>query len=162
MAEKKQKKKKTTKKKTAKKKTAKNKSRKKAQELKGQDLLRSIEDEYTRDDAPEFKVGDTLEVGVRIEEGDKTRTQNFTGICIGRKGSGGRETFTVRRIVQGEGVERVFPLHCPAIEHIKVTRRGKARRAKLNYLRKRTGRSARVQEKLEGPVRSEEEEAEAE
>lgn len=118
-------------------------------ELKGQDLIRSIEDEYRRDDVPEFSVGDTLEVGVRIEEGDTTRVQNFRGICIGRSGSGARETFTVRRMVEGEGVERIFPVHCPTIDHIKVDRRGKARRAKLNYLRERTGRSAKVKEKLE-------------
>jgi large subunit ribosomal protein L19 len=101
------------------------------------------------DKTTDFNVGDTLEVGVRIEEGDTTRVQAFTGTCIGRKGSGVRETFTVRRLVQGEGVERIFPLHCPTIDHIKVTRRGKTRRAKLNYLRERTGRSAKVREELQ-------------
>jgi large subunit ribosomal protein L19 len=118
-------------------------------ELKGQDLIRSIENECRRDDLPSFNVGDTLEVGVRIEEGDTTRVQNFKGICIGRKGTGARETFTVRRMVQGEGVERIFPVHCPSIDHVKVERRGKTRRAKLNYLRERTGRSARVKERLQ-------------
>ncbi len=118
-------------------------------ELKGQDLIRAIEDEYRRDDIPDFSVGDTVEVGVRIEEGDTTRVQNFTGTCIGRRGSGARETFTVRRLVQGEGVERIFPVHCPTIDHISVERRGKTRRAKLNYLRERKGRSAKVKEQRE-------------
>ena len=116
--------------------------------LKGQDLLRSIEDQHARNDLPEFEIGDTIEVGVRIEEGDKTRVQNFTGICIGRKGAGARETFTVRRIVQGEGVERIFPVCCPSIDHIAVKRHGKVRRAKLNYLRERTGRRAKLKERL--------------
>jgi large subunit ribosomal protein L19 len=74
--------------------------------------------------------------------------QTFTGTCVARKGSGNRETFTVRRIVQGEGVERIFPLHCPSIESIEVVRRGRVRRAKLNYLRERTGRAARVKEDM--------------
>jgi large subunit ribosomal protein L19 len=118
--------------------------------LKGQDLLRSIEAEYEKADTPEFNVGDTLEVGVKIREGDKTRVQLFSGICIARRGSGVRQTFTVRRIVQSEGVERVFPLHAPSIAHIKVQRRGKVRRAKLTYLRKRSDRGARLKERLEG------------
>ncbi len=117
-------------------------------ELKGQDLLKSIEDEYKAGEVPDFSPGDSLEVGVRIKEGDVTRVQNFTGVCIGRKGSNLAETFTVRRLVQGEGVERVFPIHCPSIDHIKVLRRGKVRRAKLNYLRERTGRSANVKNKI--------------
>jgi large subunit ribosomal protein L19 len=116
--------------------------------LKGQDLLRAIEEPYMKQDIPPFRIGDTLDVGVRIQEGNRTRVQTFTGTCIARKGSGNRETFTVRRIVQGEGVERVFPLHCPSIESIKVVRRGRVRRAKLNYLRERTGRAARVKEDL--------------
>jgi len=122
---------------------------KQTQELKGQDLLRAIEDEYARDDMPDFRVGDMLDVGVRIQEGDKERVQVFSGICISRKGTGGRETFTVRRIVQSEGVERIFPLHCPSIVDIKVRRRGKARRAKLNYLRGRSDREARVKERFD-------------
>ena len=114
--------------------------------LKGQDLLNSIEARYLKDKVTSFRVGDALEVGVRISEGDKTRVQTFTGTCVARKGSGNRETFTVRRIVQGEGVERIFPLHSPNIESIKVVRKGRVRRAKLNYLRERTGRSSRVKE----------------
>jgi len=116
--------------------------------LKGQDLLRSIENRHVRDDLPPFNVGDTVEVGVRIREGDRERVQNFSGICIARRGSGARETFTLRRIVQGEGVERIFPLNCPSIAHLKVLRRGKVRRAKLHYLRGRKGRSATVKERF--------------
>ncbi len=115
---------------------------------KGQDLLRMVEEPHMKDDVPGFRVGDTVEVGVRIREGGKERVQAFRGVCIGRKGSGSRETFTVRRIVQGEGVERIFPLHSPNVERIKVVRRGKVRRAKLNYLRGRTGRATRVTEDL--------------
>lgn len=114
--------------------------------LKGQDLLNSIEARYMKDKITSFHVGDAIEVGVRISEGDKTRVQLFTGTCVARKGSGNRETFTVRRIVQGEGVERIFPLHSPNIETIQVVRKGRVRRAKLTYLRERTGRSSRVKE----------------
>ena len=114
--------------------------------LKGDQLLRSIEKQCLKDQVPDFNVGDTLEVAVLVREGGKERTQVFTGICIGRKGDGVRETFTVRRMVQGEGVERVFPLHSPNITKIKVVRRGKVRRAKLYYLRGRTGKASRVEE----------------
>jgi len=117
-------------------------------QLKGQELLDSIEARYMKDKVTSFRVGDGLEVGVRITEGDKSRVQVFSGTCIARKGSGNRETFTVRRIVQGEGVERIFPLHSPNIESIKVVRKGRVRRAKLHYLRQRTGRRARVKEDM--------------
>jgi len=116
--------------------------------LKGQDLIRSIEQPYMKPSIASFNVGDTLDVAVKIREGGKDRIQVFSGVCIGRKGSGNRQTFTVRRIVQGEGVERIFPLHSPNIESIKVVRRGRVRRAKLNYLRLRTGRATRVDEDL--------------
>lgn len=116
--------------------------------LKGQDLLRSVEEDHIKSDVPDFRVGDTVDVGVRIREGENERVQVFTGVCIGRKGTGSRETFTVRRIVQGEGVERVFPLHSPNVESIEVRRQGRARRAKLHYLRERTGRSTRVREDM--------------
>jgi large subunit ribosomal protein L19 len=116
--------------------------------LKGQDLIRSIEQDYMKATVPSFRVGDTVDVAVHIREGGKERVQVFTGTCIARKGSGNRETFTVRRIVQGQGVERIFPLHSPNIESIKVVRRGRARRAKLHYLRERTGRRTRVREDL--------------
>jgi large subunit ribosomal protein L19 len=123
--------------------------------LKGQDLLNSIEARYMKEKVTAFRVGDALEVGVRITEGDKTRVQVFSGTCVARKGNGNRETFTVRRIVQGEGVERIFPLHSPNIESIQVVRKGRVRRAKLTYLRERTGRASRVKEDMR--VRNEEE-----
>jgi len=116
---------------------------------KGQDLLRAVEMQCAKESIPQFVVGDTVEVSVRIKEGDKSRVQVFTGTCIARKGSGLRETFTVRRIVQGEGVERVFPIHAPSVEGVKVARKGKVRRSKLYYLRGRTGRAVRVKERLE-------------
>ena len=122
-------------------------AKKKAQPS-GQDLIASVEQEQMKPDLPPFNVGDTLDVGVTIREADKERVQVFTGTCIARKGGGIRETFTVRRIVQGEGVERVFPLHSPSIQSIKVVRRGRVRRAKLHYLRERKGRSARVKEDM--------------
>ncbi|MFA5794712.1 MAG: 50S ribosomal protein L19 [Candidatus Brocadiia bacterium] len=95
-----------------------------------------------------FQVGDTVDVHVKIKEGDRERIQIFTGVVIGRKGSGIGETFTVRRLVQGEGVERVFPMHAPVVASIVVKRKGKVRRAKLHYLRDRVGKSARVRELL--------------
>lgn len=97
---------------------------------------------------PQFNVGDTVDVGVRIKEGDKERVQIFSGVVVSRRGGGLRETFGVRRIVDGEGVERVFPLHSPNVVSIEVTRAGKVRRAKLFYLRKRLGKQQRVEEKL--------------
>ena len=97
---------------------------------------------------PVFKVGDSLDVHVRIKEGDKERIQLFSGVCIARKGGALRETFTVRRIVEGEGVERIFPLHSPNVVKIEVTRAGKVRRAKLYYLRDRVGKSTRIKERL--------------
>lgn len=110
--------------------------------------LKSIEEKGLKSDVPLFEIGDTVSVGILITEGDKERTQFFTGTVIRRKGEGIRETFTVRRIVQGEGVERVFPLHSPKITEIKVTRRGKVRRAKLYYLRDRTGKATKVEERI--------------
>jgi large subunit ribosomal protein L19 len=110
--------------------------------------LKSIEEKGLKKDVPLFEIGDTVSVGILITEGDKERTQFFTGTVIRRKGEGIRETFTVRRIVQGEGVERVFPLHSPKITEIKVTRKGKVRRAKLYYLRDRTGKATKVEERI--------------
>ncbi|MBZ0137857.1 MAG: 50S ribosomal protein L19 [Planctomycetes bacterium] len=104
--------------------------------------------EVTKTDIPVFHVGDTLDVHVRIKEGDKERIQIFTGVCIARKGGALRETFTVRRIVEGEGVERIFPLHSPNVAKIEVKRAGKVRRAKLYYLRDRVGKATRIMEKL--------------
>ena len=97
---------------------------------------------------PEFAPGDTLKVGVRVVEGEKTRVQVFEGVCIGRKGGGLNASFTVRKISGGEGVERVFPLYAPVIDSITVVRRGRVRRAKLYYLRGRTGKAARIREKV--------------
>jgi large subunit ribosomal protein L19 len=100
-------------------------------------------------DIPDFAPGDTLLVNVKVVEGDRSRVQAYEGVCIGRSGSGLNESFTVRKISYGEGVERVFPLYSPMIDSIKVVRRGKVRRAKLYYLRGRRGKSARIVEKQE-------------
>lgn len=107
-----------------------------------QAILDRIESEQFKKDLPDFRVGDTVRVHTRVVEGDKERIQVFTGVVIGRRGRGLNETFTVRRISYGEGVERVFPLHSPRIERIQIERRGIARRAKLTYLRKRIGKGA--------------------
>jgi large subunit ribosomal protein L19 len=96
---------------------------------------------------PEFGPGDTVIVNVRVKEGERTRVQAYEGVVIGRSGGGLNENFTVRKICYGEGVERVFPVYSPLIDSIKVVRRGKVRRAKLYYLRGRTGKSARIAEK---------------
>jgi len=101
-----------------------------------------------KDELPEFSVGDTVDVHVKIREGEKERVQLFNGTVIRRKGSSVQETFTVRRIVQGEGVERIFPLHSPNVVDVVVKKRGRVRRAKLYYLRDRVGKGVRVREKL--------------
>ncbi len=100
-----------------------------------------------RTDIPDFGPGDTVRVGVKIVEGNKERVQNFEGIVIRRRGSGVRETFTVRKVTSGVGVERTFPLHSPIIARLEVRTRGDVRRAKLYYLRDRVGKAARVKEK---------------
>ncbi|MCC6475687.1 50S ribosomal protein L19 [bacterium] len=100
-----------------------------------------------RKDVPGFAPGDTLNVMVRVIEGDKERLQAFQGVCIARKGGGLDETFTVRKMSMGVGVERVFPLHSPRLAKIEVVRRGRVRRAKLNYLRGLTGKKSRIREK---------------
>lgn len=99
---------------------------------------------------PDFSPGDTLSVNVRIKEGDRERIQRFEGICIARKGGGLNETFTVRKISFGEGVERVFPIYSPNVDSIEVKRKGRVRRAKLYYLRDRRGKSARIAERTTG------------
>jgi large subunit ribosomal protein L19 len=96
---------------------------------------------------PVFRPGDTLRVNVRVREGDKERLQAFEGVCIARKGSGVSETFTVRKISNGVGVERIFPVHSPMIAEVTVVRRGRVRRAKLYYLRNLTGKASRIKEK---------------
>jgi len=100
-------------------------------------------------EVPDFAPGDTLIVNVKVVEGDRTRVQAYEGVCIGRSGRGVNESFTVRKISYGEGVERVFPVLSPMIDSIKVVRRGKVRRAKLYYLRNLRGKSARITEKSE-------------
>lgn len=111
------------------------------------DKIRTIEQKYTRADAPEFRIGDTVRVHVRITEGDKERTQAFEGTVLSRQGNGPNATFTVRRVASGVGVERIFPLSSPSVQSITVTRRGKARRAKLFYLRQRAGKAAKTKSK---------------
>jgi len=103
--------------------------------------------EFLRDNIPEFRPGDTLRVNVRVREGEKERIQVFEGVCIARKHGGVSETFTVRKISGGVGVERIFPLHSPMIASIDVVRRGRVRRAKLYYLRNLRGKAARIRER---------------
>ena len=110
-------------------------------------LIAKVEEAARKKEVPSFEVGDTVEVHQRILEGQKERVQIFSGTVIGRRGDGMREMFTVRRIVQGEGVERVFPLHSPKIAKIEVKRTGEVRRAKLYYLRKRVGKATRLRER---------------
>ena len=105
-------------------------------------IIQKIESEQLKSESTAFQVGDTVKVHTRVVEGDKERIQIYSGIVIGRKGVGLNENFTVRRVSYGEGVERVFPLHSPRIAKIEVERRGAVRRAKLNYLRSRKGKSA--------------------
>ncbi len=105
-------------------------------------IINKIEQEQLKDDVTDFNVGDTVKVHTRVVEGGKERIQLFQGLCIARKGSGVNKAFTVRKISYGEGVERVFPVHTPRIAKIEVVARGKVRRAKLNYLRERVGKSA--------------------
>ncbi len=102
---------------------------------------------WLRSDLPEFRSGDTLRVNVRVKEGDKERIQAFEGVCIARRGRGVSQTFTVRKISNGVGVERIFPLHSPMIGDLLVVRRGRVRRAKLYYLRNLTGKATRIKEK---------------
>ncbi len=126
--------------------------------------IQEIEKSQLKADRPEFKVGDTVRVFVRIQEDEKTRIQPYEGVAISRKGGSSRETFTVRRVSYGEGVERTFYLHSPMIEKVLVVKRGNVRRAKLYYLRKKVGKASRIEERFEEnaaeapaapPVRSE-------
>ena len=103
---------------------------------------------------PEFAPGDTIIVNVKVSEGERTRVQAYEGVCIARSGGGLQESFTVRKISYGEGVERVFPIYSPMIDSIKVLRRGKVRRAKLYYLRDRRGKSARIAERIDTSPKS--------
>jgi large subunit ribosomal protein L19 len=110
-------------------------------------ILDTVEKKFLKKDIPHFEIGDVVDVHCRIKEGDKERIQVFSGTVIARKGRGINETFTVRRIVDEEGVERMFPLHSPNVVDIRAVRSGKSRRAKLYYLRKRTGKAVKLAHK---------------
>ncbi len=111
------------------------------------DYIRTLEQEQVKKDLPEFRPGDTIVVGYRITEGDKTRIQNIEGLVIARQGGSVRETVTIRRTTHGEGVEITFPIHSPNVEYIKVKRKGKVRRAKLYYIRDKVGKAAKIKER---------------
>lgn len=113
-------------------------------------LVQKVEEKHLKKNVPAFEIGDTVDVRVRIVEGDKERVQVFNGTVIARKGEGINEVFTVRRIVNNEGVERIFPLHSPHVLDVKVKRSGYTRRSKLYFLRGRTGKAVRLREKWEG------------
>ncbi len=113
------------------------------------DILKSIENEQIRTDLPKLEIGDFIKVHAKIKEGTRERIQVFEGTVIALKGSGLKETFTVRRVSYGVGVERIFPVNSPRIDHIDVVRKGVVRRAKLYYLRDRVGKAAKVKEKLD-------------
>jgi large subunit ribosomal protein L19 len=115
-----------------------------------QHLIESVTETQLKSDFPDFSVGDTLDVHVRIIEGDKERVQVYQGVLIGMKGRGVNTTITVRRIVANEGVERIFPLHSPRLAKVEVVRRGDARRAKLYFLRDRVGKSRRLRDQRRG------------
>ena len=112
------------------------------------EIIRELEKEQLRTDLPELQIGDTVRVHVKVKEGSRERIQAFEGTVIAKKGSGVAETFTVRRVAYGVGVERVFPLHSPNVAAVKVVRYGKVRRSKLYYLRDRVGKGAKLKEKL--------------
>ncbi|NIR28437.1 MAG: 50S ribosomal protein L19, partial [Gammaproteobacteria bacterium] len=111
------------------------------------DVIQQIEKEQLRNDIPDVDPGDTVRVMVRVVEGDKERLQPFEGVCIARRGGGLSETFTVRKVSGGVGIERVFPINSPSVAEIKVLRKGKVRRAKLYYLRQLKGKKGRIKEK---------------
>ncbi len=113
------------------------------------DMIKALDDAGMKSGLPDFAPGDTVKVHVKVTEGDKERIQVFQGVVVSRRRGGVRSTFTVRKISEGIGVERIFPLHSPVIEKIDVTRRGKVRQAKLYYLRDRKGKAARIQERRE-------------
>lgn len=112
------------------------------------DAIKAISQESLKTEIPQFNVGDTVRIDVNIREGERERIQQFEGTVIARKGSGVSETFTVRRVSYGVGVERVFPLHSPNVKAVKVVRQGRVRRAKLYYLRDRVGKAAKVKEQI--------------
>lgn len=111
------------------------------------DLLHQLDMQHLRDDLPDFAPGDTIKVLYRVREGQKERIQVFQGVCLGRRGSGMGETFTVRKLSGGIGVERIFPVNAPTVGGVEIVRRGRVRRAKLYYLRGLRGKAARIKEK---------------
>ncbi len=113
------------------------------------DLMSVVEATQLRDDVPDFDAGDTVNVHLRVVEGEKERIQKFEGVCLERRGSGPNETFTVRKVSEGVGVERIFPLHSPRVAKIEVVRRGVVNRSKLFYLRGLSGKEARIQERIQ-------------
>ncbi|WP_024822655.1 MULTISPECIES: 50S ribosomal protein L19 [Aminobacterium] len=113
------------------------------------DAIKLVEKKYMKSETPEFRPGDTVRVHVKVTEGARERIQVFEGVVIARKHGGVNETFTVRKISNGVGVERIFPLHCPTVDKIEVKRLGKVRRAKLYYLRDLSGKAARIKERRE-------------
>ena len=110
------------------------------------EIIKAIEQEQLKSDLPKFSAGDTVKVHIRVKEGKRERIQIFEGVVLKRQNGGVRETYTVRKISFGVGVEKILPVHSPSIEKIEVTRKGKVRRAKLNYLRDRVGKAAKVKE----------------
>lgn len=112
-----------------------------------QQIIREVTNDYLKSDVPEFRPGDSVKVNVRIKEGNRERIQTFEGLVMKRQGEGVSETFTVRKISYGVGVERTFPVHTPSIDSIVVVRRGKVRRAKLNYIRTLSAKQARIKER---------------
>lgn len=108
------------------------------------DIIKSISQEYLKENVPQFGVGDTVRVFIKIKEGNRERLQAFEGFVLKKQNGGLGETFTVRRIASGVGVEKTFPMNSPLVDHIEFVRKGDVRRAKLNYMRKRTGKSARI------------------
>ncbi|MCX7794582.1 MAG: 50S ribosomal protein L19 [Thermodesulfovibrionales bacterium] len=111
------------------------------------ELIKAVEETYKKKSLPDFRVGDTVRVYVKVKEGDRERLQPFEGVVIARRGGGLRETFMVRKISFGVGVERIFPIHSPVVESIEVVKRGDVRRAKLYYLRRKKGKEAKIKEK---------------
>lgn len=111
-------------------------------------IMKAIEQDYVRQDVPQFSVGDTVKVHIKIVEGTRERVQIFEGFVLKKQNGGLSETFTVRRVASGVGVEKTFPIHSPRIDHIEVVRKGDVRRAKLNYMRQRTGKSAKIKVKV--------------
>lgn len=114
------------------------------------DRLATFRQAGLKTDLPDFRPGDTIKVMVRVREGDKERLQAFEGVCVGRRGGGVSETFMVRKVSAGVGVERIFPLHSPSIASVEIVRKGKVRRAKMYYLRRLAGKAGRIKEQREG------------